>query len=68
METNILTAVMAVFQSVINWIVGAVETVTPMFYGTEGLTFLGILGVASLAFSVAFLVIGIVQSFLKFRS
>ena len=66
--TTVLTAIMAVFEAVITWIVGAVEAVTPMFYGTEGLTFLGVLGVASLAFSVAFLVIGIVQSFLKFRA
>lgn len=67
MTANVLTRIMDVFTAVIEWIVSAVEAVTPMFYADEtGLTFLGILAVAGLAFSVGFLVIGIIQKFLHF--
>ena len=65
---NILEAILGVFSSVGEWITSAVSDVMPMFYNAEtGLTLLGVLGVASLAFSVVFLVIGIIQNFLHFR-
>lgn len=64
---EILTAILAVFASVGDWITGAVVDIMPMFYAAEGgLTFLGVLGVAGLAFSVIFLLIGIIQRFLHF--
>lgn len=63
----ILTAITEVFTAISEWIVGAVSGVMPMFYVAEtGLTFLGVLAVAGLAFSVVFLLIGIVQRFLHF--
>lgn len=66
--SNVLTAILAVFTAVGEWITTAVTNVIPMFYSTEnGLTFLGVLGVAGLAFSVIFLVMGIIQNFLHFR-
>lgn len=50
------------------WISSAVTALIPMFYVAEtGLTFLGVLGVAGLAFSVVFLIIGVIQNFLHFR-
>lgn len=71
---DILTRVMDVFDLVADWIVEAVSNMTPLFYtapsttGGEGsLTFLGVLAVAGLAFSVIFLIIGIIQNFLHFR-
>lgn len=40
------------------WIAQAVQALIPMFYVAEtGLTFLGVLGVAGLSFSVIFLII-----------
>lgn len=64
----ILTAITDVFTSMSTWIVSAVTAVIPMFYdASTGLTFLGVLAVASLAISVVFLLIGIVQNFLHFR-
>jgi VIT1/CCC1 family predicted Fe2+/Mn2+ transporter len=65
---NILDAILEVFTGVGTWISGAVTQLLPMFYVAEtGLTLLGVLAVAGLAFSVVFLVIGIIQNFLHFR-
>lgn len=66
--TSVLTAVLAVFMSVAEWIGSAFTALIPIFYNAEtGLTFLGVLAVASLAFSVVFLLIGIIQRFLRFK-
>lgn len=66
--TTVLIAILAVFTSVGEWISSAVTTLTPMFWSSaDGLTFLGTLAVAGLAFSVAFLIIGLIQNFLHFR-
>lgn len=66
--TTVLDAVLAIFESIGNWIPEAVTNLIPMFYTAEsGLTFLGVLAVAGLAFSVVFLVMGIIQNFLHFR-
>ena len=65
---DILSAVLAVFTAVGTWISGAVTQLMPMFYvEATGLTFLGVLSVAGLAFSVVFLIIGLIQRFLHFR-
>ena len=66
-STSILTAILAVFTAIGEWIGTAISSLMPMFYvaGT-GLTFLGVLAVCGLAFSVIFLCIGIIQRFLHF--
>ena len=65
---DILTRIFAVFDSVGDWIVTAVNDMSALFYSsTDGLTLLGTLAVVGLAFSVVFLVIGIIQNFLHFR-
>lgn len=66
--TNVLTDIFAVFTQTATWLTGAVQNIIPMFYGEAGLTFLGVLAIASLAISVSFLLIGIIQRFLAFRS
>lgn len=65
---SVLEAILEVFLGVGEWIVTAVQAIVPMFYvaGT-GLTFIGVLAVAGLAFSVVFLLINIVKGFLQFR-
>lgn len=71
--SNILTAILAIFTGVGEWISTAVTAMIPMFWtagesgGAGQLTFLGVLAVAGLAFSVSFLMIGIIQKFLHFR-
>lgn len=65
---NVLTAVLAVFTSIGEWIVGVIPDLLSMFWVAEtGLTFLGVLAVAGLGMSVIFLVIGLIQNFLHFR-
>lgn len=64
---SVLSAILEVFSNVGTWITTAVQNIIPMFYVAEsGLTFLGVLAVAGLAFSVVFLLIGIIQRFLHF--
>lgn len=65
---TILEAILAVFTEIGEWIGTAVTSLLPMFYVAEtGLTFLGVLAVAGLAFAVIFLIIGLIQNFLHFR-
>lgn len=65
---TILTAILEVFSSIGTWIVETIADLMPMFYVAEtGLTLLGILAVCGLGMSVIFLLIGIIQSFLRFR-
>lgn len=67
-NSGILTSILAIFTSIASWFSTAVTNVMPMFYTPEsGLTLIGVLAVASLAFSVAFLVIGIIRSWIRFR-
>lgn len=62
-----LTDITAVFTEIGTWITSQVTALMPMFYAEgTGLTFLGILAVASLGFSVIFLIIGIISKFLHF--
>lgn len=65
---SIIQAIFAVFTSVGEWLVQAVNDLTPMFWNAEtGLTLMGTLAVVGLAFSVVFLILGIIQRFLHFR-
>lgn len=64
---SVLDAILAVFTSIGTWISTTIPTFFTLFYAAEtGLTFLGVLAVAGLAFSVVFLIIGIIQKFLHF--
>lgn len=67
MTATVITAITAVFTAIGDWIVTALEALQAIFWTTEGLTFLGVLAVCGLAFSVVFLIIGIIQRFLHFR-
>lgn len=65
---DILTAILAVFTAIGTWIGTSVTAIMPMFFVAEtGLTFLGVLAVSGLGFSVIFLIIGLIQNFLHFR-
>lgn len=68
MTESVLMAILAVFTAIGEWIVDTIPSFFPLFYTAEsGLTFMGVLAVAGLAFSVVFLLIGIVQRFVHFR-
>lgn len=70
---SILTAILAVFTGVGEWIVTNIPKMLNLFWtpgvGEEAgsLTLLGVLAVAGLAVSVVFLLIGFIQKFLHFR-
>lgn len=66
MTTTVLDKILAVFDSVSDWLVTAMGNIEPLFYTDGNLTFLGVLAIAGLAISVCFLLIGIVQKFLHF--
>ena len=67
---GVISSITGVFSEIGNWIVEAVQSLVPMFWTTTAdggsLTFLGVLAVCGLAFSVVFLLIGIIQRFLHF--
>lgn len=68
---TIIDAIFAVFTAIGEWLVGAVTPLQALFWtaGTAGegsLTLMGTLAVLGLGFSVIFLLIGIIQRFLKF--
>lgn len=68
MESTVLDKMLDVFEAVASWLTSAVQNVIPMFYAEEtGLTFIGILAIASLAISVAFLLINVINSYLRFK-
>lgn len=71
---EILADIFEVFGAVGEYIVTAVEDISALFYtpavnGVGGdLTLLGVLAVVGLAFSVVFLIMGIITNFLNLRS
>lgn len=64
---SVLGAITNVWTNIITWLTSAITAIIPIFYGESGLTFLGVLAVCGLGFSVVFLVIGLIQNFLHFR-
>ena len=60
------TGVLDVAGGVGSWLAGALGNSFEMFYADGALTFLGYLAIAALAFSLIFLIIGLVSRFLKF--
>lgn len=66
--TSVITAILAVFTAIGEWIGTAVTTIQPIFYTAEnGLTLVGTLSVCGLAFSIVFLLINLIRGFLRFE-
>ena len=67
--TNVVTAITDVFEALSGWIVSAIGDVSALFYNAEsGLTFMGTLAVIGLGIGIVFLLIGVIQNFLRMRS
>lgn len=62
-----IEAITNVWSDIMEWIVTSLGSVQSVFYTETGLTFLGTLSVISVAIGIAFLVIGVIQSFLRLR-
>ena len=65
-ETNILTAIFAVFAQVAQWIVQTLPEFFSLFFVDGALTLLGCLAIAGLGIGVCFLLLGIIQRFMHF--
>lgn len=67
--SDILTAITDVFSAMGTWIISYIPKVTEVFYNAtdKSLTLLGVLAVVSLAVSIFFLIMGLIQNFLHFR-
>lgn len=65
---TVLESILDIFLSVGSWISGAVNSLIPMFWNAADgtLTFVGILSVSALALSVVFLVLSLIEKFLRF--
>lgn len=62
-----VSAITTVWTDIMTWITTSLSSVQAVFYAESNLTFLGVLAVISVAIGVAFLVIGVIQNFLKLR-
>lgn len=67
--STVMTDVFAVFTAVAGWFVDAIELLIPLFYVVgEGLTFIGVLSVASLAVALVLLILAVIRSYLQWRA
>lgn len=57
-----------IWTAIITWIVSAIQSLTAVFYAEGEFTFLGTLALIGLGIGVIFLVIGVIQNFLRMRS
>ncbi len=62
-----IAAITGVWTEVMEWIVTSIASVQSVFYAEGALTFMGVLAVISVAIGIAFLVIGVIQNFLRLR-
>lgn len=65
---SILAAILAVLSQVGAWFIETLQTVVSLFYGESGLTFFGVLAIASLGIALVLLFIRLVTNFIQFRA
>lgn len=64
---NMIGAITEVWTSIMTWITTSLSSVQVLFYAEDKLTFLGTLAVVSVGIGVVFLLVGVIQNFLKLR-
>lgn len=57
----------SVWTEVMTWVTTSLGSVQTVFYDEGALTFLGTLAVIGVSIGIAFLIIGVIQNFLKLR-
>lgn len=62
-----ISAITTVWTEVLTWITTSLSSVQTLFYAESNLTFLGVLAVIGVAIGIVFLLIGVIQNFLKLR-
>ena len=56
-----------VWSDIMTLLTGSINTTQTVFYGTDGLTFLGTLAVIGVALGISLLVINVIKDFVKLR-
>lgn len=64
----IFTKIGEIWTAIIQWIVSSITDLTDVFYIEGEFTFLGVLALIGLGIGIVFLVIGVIQNFLRMRS
>lgn len=62
-----LGSITEIWTQVMTWITTSLGSVQTVFYAEGELTFLGTLAVIAVSIGIGFLIIGVVQNFLKLR-
>lgn len=62
-----IEAITGVWTDIMEWVTTSLSSVQTVFYAENQLTFLGVLAVITVAIGIVFLLIGVVQRFLKLR-
>lgn len=60
-------SITTVWTEVMTWITTSIGSVEEVFYADGALTFIGTLAVITVAVGISFLIIGVIQNFLKLR-
>lgn len=60
-------SITTVWTEVMEWVTTSIGSVETVFYANNQLTFIGTLSVITVAIGVSFLIIGVIQNFLKLR-
>lgn len=74
MATDIVSAILSVFGDISEWIIATLMSLTDLFWQqtTTGdgyqLTFFGVMAVVSVGIGLIFLLIRVIQNFIKLRS
>ena len=69
MEKTLITAIVAVWSALADWMIEYIPGFFTLFYSSEsGLTLLGILAIAFTGIALVFLVIGLITNFFRLRS
>ena len=68
-EGSIVNAILAVFSAIFDWLIEALTSVVALFWVSgEGLTFFGTLAIIALGIAIFFMLVRVIQNFMRFRS
>lgn len=66
--TTIFGAIAQVWTAIMDWLAGSFPAIEALFWTGTGLTFLGTFAVISIGIGVFFLIMGVIQNFVRLRS
>lgn len=63
--SGVVTAIFAVFTSILDWFVESLGSVSTLFYTTDGLTFIGTCTIITFGIGIITMVVAMVRSLLR---